>query len=324
MDFYFRCCFLIHSLFSRFQNDKFISADCKIVKIFEEKTGQSFANLETDAPSTDVILWPDSGLFLVAGERPQCMAYYCPSIGPAPRWCSFLDNITEELEDRRSLNNDEIYENYKFLTREDLASIGGESLIGTKYLRRYMHGFFMTTKLYKQMKSASAPWYDEFQRAKEQRVLAERESRITLQEAPARSDDAKKKKTQDRRFARMESDPNFAVEDKFTQVEKDKRKGKGGVTLYEVRDEEEDEGKKSNVLFTHSKKSSRSKKKLGERAEEEEASGIKKQKSQKMGSTEHSFVPQAVLDERKKKQAEKKERIEKNKTRRKASARLLK
>lgn len=25
--------------------------------------------------------------------------YYVPSVGPAPKWCSFLDNITEELEE---------------------------------------------------------------------------------------------------------------------------------------------------------------------------------------------------------------------------------
>ena len=26
-------------------------------------------------------------------------AYFVPSLGPAPRWCSFLEGLTEELEE---------------------------------------------------------------------------------------------------------------------------------------------------------------------------------------------------------------------------------
>ena len=44
----------------------------------------------------------DSGLVLCAGEQSRCQAYYVPSLGVAPRWCSFLENITEELEEVRA------------------------------------------------------------------------------------------------------------------------------------------------------------------------------------------------------------------------------
>lgn len=85
------------------------------------------------------------------------MAFYCPSLGKAPRWCSFLDNVTEELEERKIVGNDEIYEDYKFLTREGVAQIGAEALIGTPYLRAYMHGYFISMKLFKQMRAVANP-----------------------------------------------------------------------------------------------------------------------------------------------------------------------
>jgi ribosome biogenesis protein ENP2 len=103
--------------------DRLLSADKKVVKFWNKKAGTSFANLETDAASNDVLVFPDSGLVMVAGERERTMAYYCPTLGKAPRWCSFLDNVTEELEDRKIVSNDEIYEDYTFLTREAVAQV---------------------------------------------------------------------------------------------------------------------------------------------------------------------------------------------------------
>lgn len=45
-------------------------------------------------------------------------AYYIPQLGPAPKWCSFLDNITEEMEDQTGRS---LYEDYKFVERSELA-----------------------------------------------------------------------------------------------------------------------------------------------------------------------------------------------------------
>ena len=42
---------------------------------------------------------PGSGLLLSANEGIQMGAYFVPQLGPAPRWASFLENMTEELED---------------------------------------------------------------------------------------------------------------------------------------------------------------------------------------------------------------------------------
>ena len=46
-------------------------------------------------------------------------AYFIPSLGPAPKWCSFLENLTEELEETA---NPTVYDDYRFiLTRFWLA-----------------------------------------------------------------------------------------------------------------------------------------------------------------------------------------------------------
>lgn len=49
-----------------------------------------------------------------------CCAVF-QALGPAPRWCSFLDNLTEELEENPEST---IYDDYKFVTRKDLENLG--------------------------------------------------------------------------------------------------------------------------------------------------------------------------------------------------------
>lgn len=59
------------------------------------------------------------------------------STGPAPKWCAFLDNLTEELESSASQT---VYDDYKFITKQELESLGLDHLLGTNLLRAYMHG----------------------------------------------------------------------------------------------------------------------------------------------------------------------------------------
>jgi len=77
----------------------------------------AFANIEPKNNINDVCLIGDSGLMFIAGEQPKIQAYYLPALGTAPRWCSFLDSITEELE---SVEQTSMYEDYKFVTRQEL------------------------------------------------------------------------------------------------------------------------------------------------------------------------------------------------------------
>lgn len=71
--------------------------------------------------------------------------YYIPQLGPAPRWATFLENITEEMEDQSTRN---VYEDYKFIERNELRVLGLDHLIGTPALKPYMHGYFVSLKLY--------------------------------------------------------------------------------------------------------------------------------------------------------------------------------
>ena len=54
---------------------------------------------------------------MTANEGIQMSTYYIPQLGPAPRWASFLENITEEMEDQTMRS---VYEDYKFLGRNEL------------------------------------------------------------------------------------------------------------------------------------------------------------------------------------------------------------
>ena len=54
---------------------------------------------------------------MVANEAISMATYYIPQLGPAPRWASFLENITEEMEDQTVRN---VYEDYKFVERAEL------------------------------------------------------------------------------------------------------------------------------------------------------------------------------------------------------------
>ena len=42
----------------------------------------------------DVCIFPDSGLMLLALDNSQIPSYFIPALGPAPKWCSHLDNLT--------------------------------------------------------------------------------------------------------------------------------------------------------------------------------------------------------------------------------------
>ena len=81
--------------------------------------------------------------------------FYVPSIGPAPRWASFLDSLTEELEESSTAT---VYDDYKFVTRGELDDLGLSHLVGTSLLRAYMHGYFMDARLHNKMYSLAKPY----------------------------------------------------------------------------------------------------------------------------------------------------------------------
>lgn len=158
-------------------SDLILSSDKRIAKIWNSENGKPFASMEPSVDINDVAYIPDSGMFFMANEGIQMHTYYIPNLGPAPNWCSFLDNLTEEMEEKPS---DTIYSNYKFITKEELQKLNLTHLVGSKVLRSYMHGYFISTELYDKVSLiANTRTYQDI-RDKEikQRIEKERQSRI--------------------------------------------------------------------------------------------------------------------------------------------------
>lgn len=94
-----------------------VSADAKVVKVWDKLSGRTMASVEPPTPLNDLCLQQGTGFFMLANEGAQMQSFFVPSLGPAPRWCSFLDNLTEEMEENPQ---PAVYDNYKFVTKRDL------------------------------------------------------------------------------------------------------------------------------------------------------------------------------------------------------------
>lgn len=150
---------------SRMAGDNYLySADKKVLKVWDRESPQTnFASITTPTDINDVTHVRGSGLFMLANEGIHMTSYYIPQLGPAPKWCSFLDNLTEEMEDQTIRTT---YEDLKFIDRTELTTfipsfchmdfswlihsyrLGLDHLLGTPALKPYMHGYFIKLKLY--------------------------------------------------------------------------------------------------------------------------------------------------------------------------------
>jgi ribosome biogenesis protein ENP2 len=218
----------IHTIKFHSGSGSILSSDEKLVKIWRYKSngdlvnrsdgfgdmesgennknlGSIVANIEGTGKFTNFLMAGDendplgskSGLLLCATDQPKLESYYIPKVGLAPKWCSFLESITEELEER-DLNRDgsggtsdfvrdgqeAVFENYKFVSREDVEKLGISDLVGTPLLRGYMHGFFMDINLYNRVRAVANPFeYEEYRKKKlKEKINAKRASRIAPKE----------------------------------------------------------------------------------------------------------------------------------------------
>ena len=149
-----------------------LASDKKILKVWEtsEMSGNGsggsglFASIEPPADINEACVCPGSGLIMFATEQPRMHVYFVPALGPAPKWCSFLDSLTEELEETKRT---EVYEDYRFVTRDELNTLGLGGLVGTTMVKAYMHGFFIDAQLYARSKAVAQPFaYDEYRKQK--------------------------------------------------------------------------------------------------------------------------------------------------------------
>ncbi|XP_072221453.1 nucleolar protein 10 isoform X2 [Leuresthes tenuis] len=173
----------IKSLNFHNQLDLVVTADSKIIKIWNKDTGKLFSSIQPQSNINDICMYPDSGMLFTANEDPKMNTFYIPALGPAPRWCSFLDNLTEELEESPEST---VYDDYKFVTRKDLENLGLSHLVGSSLLRAYMHGFFMDIRLYHKVKTMANPFaYEEYRKDKiRQKIEESRTQRVQVKKLP--------------------------------------------------------------------------------------------------------------------------------------------
>lgn len=170
---------------------KLVSSDKRGIKIWNVKDLSLWTTVESpyaDVNDFDV----QDGLVIVANESPSIGCHYIPSLGPAPSWCSYLENVTEEMEEgsgTRESGNATIA-NYRFVTLVELEALGLDHLVGTSVLRAYMHGFFIDMKLYEKARAIADPFAHEayVQRVRAEKLEKARQSRIssTIPNAKAR------------------------------------------------------------------------------------------------------------------------------------------
>ena len=167
---------------------KVLSSDKRIIKIWDPQDGSPWTSVEPAVDINSVAWCKDSGMLLTANEGRQQHSFFIPQLGPAPKWCSFLDNLVEEMaEDPNDPNAfqsqkvGEIYDNYKFLTVQQLEALNLSHLVGTtSLLRPYMHGYFVAQRLYEEAKMIADPfvWEEQHNKRVKEKIEAERASRI--------------------------------------------------------------------------------------------------------------------------------------------------
>jgi ribosome biogenesis protein ENP2 len=143
-----------------------ISADSKIIKVWSssEVSAAPLVSMEPPSDINDFAVQDNTGLVMVSCEMPRVQCLFVPALGPAPKWCSLLGSLTEELEETAQ---SAVYDDYKFVTTQELDALNLSHMIGTAMLRPYMHGFFMDARLHARSKAAANPFeYEEYRKSK--------------------------------------------------------------------------------------------------------------------------------------------------------------
>ncbi|KAI0340390.1 hypothetical protein BDW22DRAFT_1398755 [Trametopsis cervina] len=160
-----------------------LSADKKVIKIWDRHSpATNFSSITPAADVNDVCHLSGSGMLMLANEGIQMTTYYIPQLGPAPKWCNFLENLTEEMEDQTTRT---AYQDYKFVERSELTSLGLDHLIGTPALKPYMHGYFLSLQLYDTARLIANPYVYEEHR---ERMVQEKMEKLAETRIRARKD----------------------------------------------------------------------------------------------------------------------------------------
>ena len=204
---------------------KIASCDSKVIKIWDKNSTQNYVSLTPESDINDMHILPKTGLIMLANENPDMSSYYVPQLGPAPKWCRFLDNITEELEgDMTGSTGPSAWSDYKFVDKSELDQLNLSHLIGTAALKPYMHGYFMSLELYQTARMVSNPFaYAEHrERQIQDKLEKQTESRIRTAIKPNVKVNKglvdKFNKNVNKKGSKVDGDNNVFTDDRFKDM----------------------------------------------------------------------------------------------------------
>lgn len=161
----------------KFHNDFMLSCDFKALKI-SQIDGKILTTIESNSSVNDFEIVKETGMVLVANETQRVGIYYLPALGPAPKWCSFVEALNDQVEEQ-PVN---VMDGKQFVTVEELEKINGSDLIGSEMMQGYMHGYLLDSKLYYKLKALAEPFdYKEYRKERIAKKLEEKTAeRITI------------------------------------------------------------------------------------------------------------------------------------------------
>ena len=112
-------------------NKNILFSNKKQIKI-TDGDGQFFTSIEPETSINMFTIVKNSGLLLAALDDPKVGCFFVPQLGSGPKWVPYVDNITEELEENHM---NMVYDEYKFVSHQEIEDLGCENLIGTKMLK---------------------------------------------------------------------------------------------------------------------------------------------------------------------------------------------
>ena len=243
---------------------KVLSADKRIIKIWDQSSGKPWTSIEPSVDINDVCVVPNSGMLFTANEGREMHSFLIPALGPSPWWCAHLDTQIEQLADKHINDPDAYitdaadtggeavtYDNYKFLTKPELKQLNLDHLIGGGHatntadgskkatfggslVRPYMHGYFVDQRLYDEARLIVDPfeWERERKRIVAAKIEKQREGRIRSTRSTAATAKVKINKRLAERLVALEGKLARASGEKEKEKEREgegEGEGKGKV-----------------------------------------------------------------------------------------------
>eukprot|EP00796_Vickermania_ingenoplastis_P000333 gene334-186_t len=215
-----------------------LSADTRAVKVWNKTDGANFTSVEAPATITDFCVLrgqhnmvepfrcDDSGVLAICCDTPRVQVHFIPQLGAAPRWATFLENLTEELEENDGEELDRLG-----LSASDMAD--GK-------IRPAMHGAFIENGLFRQLKAVVDPagfnrYVAEASKQRKTDRWGDRISRFKHvdKDGPAEKASGLATARQDPRFAKA-FDPSTAPSFQLDRSNPDERRRRYDSSLFDV------------------------------------------------------------------------------------------